>query len=883
MPDKLSAYQAKRNFHLTPEPRGEIVLPADRLRFVVQKHDARKLHYDFRLELDGTLKSWAVPKGPSLDPSEKRLAVQVEDHPLDYIDFEGDIPEHQYGAGHVDVWDIGFWEPQGDPSAGYRAGKLKFHLDGEKLQGGWTLVRTRLRGNAGKEQWLLIKEKDEEARPHDAYDITAELPDSVLSPASKAEEAKAMQGLPAAAENTGKPAGRGASASGKAVKKTPSGKAADAPMQSPSAPQPMQEKTAPKNIRLHAAVKRPIPEMLSPQLATLVDETPQTGDWLYEIKYDGYRVLARVEGDDVRIFTRDGKDWTARLPGQRAAIAALGLESAWIDGEIVVLDKQGVPSFQLLQNAFDEKRAAQIAFFAFDLPYLNGYDLRQTPLSARRVLLGEILAGVEEGTLRLSAQIDQPPGKLLDSACALSMEGIMGKRLDSPYTGKRSADWIKLKCRRRQEFVIAGYTEPQGIRKFFGALLLGVYDDDGKLRYAGRVGTGFDRATLEAIHRQLKAQAQERSPFDARPPGVPRTTTHWVRPRLVAEVSFAEWTNGGLVRQAVFHGMREDKPAGQIRREEAVSMPQNGKKAAPSRATSAAQVQSVRISHPDRAIDPAGGLTKLDLVRYYEAIAPRILPYLANRPVYLLRVPEDIGGEKFFQKHSGRMPIPHIRVLDPALDPEHAPLMAIDSAPALIGAAQMGAVELHTCNATADRIDRPDCMVFDLDPDPALPWPRVVEGARLTRVVLDELGLASFLKTSGGKGLHLVVPIARRHGWEDVEAFSEAVASHLARTIPQLFSAKMGEKNRVGKIFVDYMRNRRHSSAVVPYSARARPGLPVAVPIAWDELDDVTSAAMWTIASLPERLAGLAQDPWAAYFKTRQTITAAMKKKIGIA
>ncbi|WP_019142326.1 DNA ligase D [Noviherbaspirillum massiliense] len=842
MQDKLANYHAKRNFRITPEPHGELAAPGERLRFVVQRHDARKLHYDFRLELDGTLKSWAVPKGPSLDPAEKRLAVQVEDHPLDYIDFEGDIPEHQYGAGHVDVWDSGYWEPQGDPVAGYKAGKLKFRLDGERLRGGWALVRTRLQ--AGKPQWLLIKEKDEEAQAH-AADGDAKPDEAPAAPAAKRK---------------------------RTTRKATS-----------STAQEQHDAAAPTALK--GARKAALPETMSAQLATLVDAVPQEGDWLYEIKYDGYRVLARVDGDEVRLFTRDGKDWTAKLPRQAEAIRALGLQSAWLDGEIVVLDKQGIPSFQLLQNAFDEKRSAQILYYLFDLPYLNGYDLRKTPLEARRELLGQMLAGAEQASLRFSAALDKPPQQLLDSACELSMEGIIGKLAGSPYVGKRSTDWIKLKCRKRQEFVIAGYTDPQGARQYFGSLLLGVYGDDGVLRYAGRVGTGFDRTTLQSTYRQLKALEQKPNPFAKLPAGVGRAHVHWIRPQLAAEVSFAEWTREGLVRQAVFHGLRIDKPAAQIRREQAASTPAKAGKAGSTKSrndTKEAAVAGVRITHPDRVIDPRSGFTKLELARYYEQVAPRILPFLQNRPVYLLRCPEGIEGEKFFQKHRGRLPIPGVRMFDQSLDPEHAPLMAIESAEALAGAVQMGMIELHVCGATADRIDRPDCMVFDLDPDPELPWHAVTEGAHLVKVLLDELGLQSFLKTSGGKGLHLVVPLARRHEWEDVTAFSQAVAQHLARTLPARFSAKMGAQNRAGKIFVDYMRNQRQASAVCPYSVRARPGLPVATPMTWEELPETNSAAMWTVATLPMRLAQLKEDPWENYFKLRQVLTVGMRRKIGV-
>ncbi|HEY8605875.1 MAG TPA: DNA ligase D [Noviherbaspirillum sp.] len=899
MPDKLSTYHAKRDFSITPEPHGAVVAPGERLRFVIQKHHARRLHYDFRLEFDGTLKSWAVPKGPSLDPAEKRLAVHVEDHPLDYIDFHGDIPAHQYGAGHVDVWDTGYWEPQDDPSEAYRKGKLKFRLDGEKLQGGWTLVRTRLQASGDKEQWLLIKEQDDEARSQREFDVTRDMPDSLAAPEKarerKAREKKALSGK-----------------AGKTAKAAPAAKAAKTAKAAPAArangaaaPQAVGRLTPAK---LGKAAKKPLPESLRPQLATLVEDFPGGGDWLYEVKFDGYRMLARVDGGQVTLFTRDGNDWTERLPALAKAVGSLGLKSAWLDGEIVVLDAQGVPSFQLLQNAFDSRRTADIVYFLFDLPYCGGYDLRETPLIQRHALLNQVLEKNSAPLVRYSTPIVQPPATLLESACRLSMEGIIGKRADSIYIGRRSPSWIKLKCRRRQEFVVIGYTEPQGSRQFFGALLLGVYGDGGKLRYAGRVGSGFDGKLLADLHRRLQSLEQDQLPFERMPAGLRRADTHWVKPQLVAEVSFAEWTADHLLRQAVFHGLRRDKRARDVRREDAASLPRNGSstgpqdkataapapararaaasgKAAPARRPAAsddAPVQGVKITHPDRVIDPDSGLTKRDLVLFYEAVSPWLLPFLKDRPVYLLRCPEGITGEHFFQKHLSRVTVPGMRSLDPALDPDHDPLMVIDNAQALVGAAQMGTIELHTGNATADRIERPDRMVFDLDPDASLPWERVLEGAQLVKVMLDELGLRSFLKTSGGKGLHLVVPLARRQDWDEVVDFSLAVAQHLAQTLPSLFSAKMGEKNRVGKIFVDTLRNRRQASTASAWSVRARPGLPVSVPVAWEELSSIGGGAEWTIATVPHRLATLSEDPWREYGTTRQSLTAAMKKKLGI-
>ncbi|MES1982477.1 MAG: DNA ligase D [Pseudomonadota bacterium] len=861
MPDKLAEYHAKRDFGITSEPEGKVAKAGQQLRFVVQKHAARRLHYDFRLELEGTLKSWAVPKGPSFDPAEKRLAVHVEDHPLDYIDFEGVIPEHQYGAGTVQVWDTGWWQPHGDPSESYRAGKLKLQLDGKKLQGNWMLVKTGLHGHGDKEQWLLIKEKDETARPHAEFDVTVAMPDSVKSgpqpikPPADPAAASAVRAAPRRSKKT----------------------AAD----------PLADLS-----RMTDAVKAPLPQTVSLQLATLVDAVPRQGNWLYELKYDGYRVLARVDGKSVQFLTRNSKDWTAKLSRQAEAIAALGLQSAWLDGEIVVMNDQGIPSFQALQNAFNEHRTTQIVLFVFDLPYLNGYDLRRLPLTERRRLLQQVMASSKDDTVRFSETLQEPPQKLLSGACALSLEGIIGKRAESIYSGQRSTDWIKLKCHKRQEFIIVGYTEPRGSRNFLGALLLGVYDADGKLVYAGRVGTGFDDKTLQAVYKQLEPLQQKESHFGKLPKsarGVSDAPVHWVQPKLVAEISFAEWTEEGLVRQGVFHGLRLDKPASEIRHEESAhtasiekepSTPRGAKPAPAGKpiaarkdvAQSMDMVDEIKITHPDRIIDASSGLTKIELVQYYDQVSAHILPFLHRRPVYLIRAPEGIGGEQFFQKHGGRLVIPGVGTLDPSLDTEHLPLMVIETEHALVSAAQMGTIELHTCNATADQIERPDIMIFDLDPDPVLPWSAVVEGAQLVKVVLDELGLHSFLKTSGGKGLHIVVPLARRHDWATVTNFSRAVAQHLAQTIPARFSAKMGAKNRVEKIYVDFQRNQKRASTVAPYSVRARPGLPVSAPISWEELKIVDSAAMWNIKTLPQRLAQIS-DPWRDFFKTRQTLT----------
>ncbi|NWD42602.1 DNA ligase D [Pseudomonas yamanorum] len=827
MAKPLSEYNAKRDFDVTAEPAGSAPRGrswAQALTFVIQKHDARNLHYDFRLELDGVLKSWAVPKGPSLDPSQKRLAVHVEDHPLGYGSFEGSIPAGQYGAGDVIVWDRGVWQPHDDPRKAYAAGKLKFTLIGEKLAGDWTLVRTRLKGSGDKEQWLLIKENDQQARPLADYDVVQAEPKSVLSDATVGRPKK-----PAAA-------------------KKPTRKSSTA-----------------------------LPDQLTPQLATLVDRAPD-GDWVYEIKFDGYRILTRIRDGEVRLFTRNGHDWTDRLPRQVKALEALKLKDSWLDGEVVSLNADGLPDFQALQNAFDIGRSLDIVYYLFDAPFLEGRDQREVAVEERRAALKSVLTRSRSKLLRFSESFAANQRDIFESACDLALEGVIGKRAGSLYVSKRSPDWIKLKCRLRQEFIIVGFTRPQGSRSGFGALLLAVNDDTG-LVYAGRVGTGFDQAALKKISEQLKALERDVSPLAKPLTSAQARGVHWVEPQLVSEVQFAEWTREGVVRQAAFVGLRTDKPAEQIVHEQpraAKSMKEKTRK----KTTEPGAVVGVKITHPDRVIDTQSGTQKLQLAQFYEGISEWILPFLRNRPVSLLRAPEGIAGEQFFQKHSEHLAIPNIKQLDQALDPGHARLMEIDSPAALIGAVQMGAVELHTWGATADKIETPDLFVLDLDPDPALPWKSMLEAAQLTLSVLDELGLEAFVKTSGGKGLHLVIPLARKDDWDTVKAFAKAIAQFMTQQLPERFTATSGPKNRIGKIFIDYLRNARGASTVAAYSVRARPGLPVSVPVSRDELKGLHGAQQWTVANLHERLQNLKKDPWAGY-ANRQKISKKMWEKLG--
>jgi len=859
MTRNLDDYNRMRDFSATSEPaaikrRGRSKATEHALQFCIQKHDASHLHYDFRLELDGALKSWAVPKGPSLDPKVKRLAVHVEDHPLDYATFEGSIPEGHYGAGEVIVWDRGVWIPQEDPAKAYAKGKLKFELQGEKLSGLWNLVRTHMSGK--KENWFLIKHQDSAARPQDDYDVLSAEPHSVLSertliskPKLAAEQAKPVQKAPA------KP-----------------------------------RKTA--SATLTGARKAKLPAQLKPELATLVDSAPE-GQWSYEIKFDGYRIMARIDHDQVQLFTRNGHDWTHKLPQQAQALAELGLESAWLDGEMVVADEHGVPDFQALQNAFEAGSSGNIMYYLFDMPYLNGVDLREVPVEERRAALSTVLGGHEQPLLRFSEAFDETPDALLNSACQMQMEGLIGKRLGSPYVSRRSSDWIKLKCKHRQEFVVVGYTDPKGARSAFGALLLGLHDrDSGELRYAGKVGTGFNDTTLKSILAQLKPLQVKKAAVVNPPSGFDAKGVHWLKPNLLAEVAFAEMTKDGSVRHAVFHGLRNDKPAKAITEERAKPVKTSAKatpskKAAPAKKKAEAAPSQlglasgkVRITHPDRVIDAVSGTTKMQLAEYYASVAEWILPQLKDRPVALVRAPDGIAGELFFQKNAERLAIPGITTLDKEVTGQ--PVMLINNAEALIGAVQMSTVELHTWNATTIDLDKPDRFVLDLDPDPALPWKSMVEATALTLTVLDELGLKAFLKTSGGKGIHLVVPLTRKHGWDEVKDFSHAIVSHMANLLPERFSAMSGPKNRVGRIFIDYLRNGLGATTICAYAARTREGLPVSVPLFREEVAQIKGGNQWNISNVHERLNEVGDAPWADMKKTRQSITAEMRKRVGL-
>jgi bifunctional non-homologous end joining protein LigD len=866
MPDALKEYKAKRNFSITSEPAEGGDASTGALTFVIQKHWATRLHYDFRLELDGTMKSWAVPKGPSYDSHDKRMAVHVEDHPISYSDFEGTIPPKQYGAGEVIVWDKGTWEPIGDPRKGYAKGEIKFEMHGHKMHGRWVLVRLRGHEDDKQEPWLLIKENDEYMRPASEFSVVDEMPDSVKD-------------LPMPGAPGDRDAARAKVAKLKAEAKPPKKAAATSAAAKPAA------KTTRRGAMPEGAVKAELPETLNAELATLVDGPPERPEeWIFEIKFDGYRMLTRVadKGRDIRLITRNGNDWTDKLKPLRDEIKRMKLPDGWYDGEIVVHDENGKPNFNLLQLAFDGSNRAQIVYFIFDIPYFKGYDLRNVRLDERRSLLQDVLAEKASDSVRFSSEFGTDPAQLVVAACQIGLEGVIGKRRDSRYVNRRSPEWIKLKCGMRQEFVIGGYTDPQGARTGIGSLLLGYYDEKGVLRYAGNCGSGFNGASLRHMRETLEAIASDDNPFPPR--AVPGRGNHWVKPTLVAEVSFSEWTATNSIRHPVFQGLRKDKPARSVVREQAKHVQETAtmksEKAAPKAKAGPADSglpAKFKVTHGERVMDKESGVTKLELVEYYALVGELMMPHLKGRPVSLVRAPEGVGGELFFQKHVvDPRKMPGVGQLEQSLDPDHPRMTRIDTVEGILSCAQWNVVEIHSQNAVEKRYDTPDRFVFDLDPGEGISFAQVQEAAQLVRAFLQELGLTPFLKTSGGKGLHVVVPLKPKLDWDTVKDFSHAIVTHLAKTIPDRFSDKSGAKNRVGRIFIDYLRNGRGATTVSAWSARVRPGLGISVPVRWEELMDLTSGAHWTVRTVGERL-GIGNSPWEDYEESAATLTKAMK------
>lgn len=791
----LQEYERKRDFRKTPEPPPVYSETnrriADGGRFVVQKHAARRLHYDLRLELDGVLMSWAVTKGPSLNPADKRLAVRTEDHPLSYAEFEGTIPQGEYGGGTVMLWDVGEWEPASDPHEGLRKGRLSFTLHGRRLHGRWTLVQMwDDRRDSRRENWLLIKDRDESA-------MTAEAAARFLD-----EQAYSIK----------------------------TGRA-------------MEEITARKDGKIIKTLEK----LYEVQLATLVETPPQGEEWLHEIKYDGYRLLAFVAGDQVMLRTRNGHDWTDKFPDLRRAFAGLQIQEAVIDLEAVVIDEDGRSNFQALQRALSgEGPAPVIHGWLFDLLYLNGEDWAGKPLIQRKQKLEAVLKEFNHTSpvLHYSDHVSGKGKEMIARSCDMGLEGIISKHARAPYKAGRNKNWLKSKCIQRQEFVIIGYTAAKGGTRAIGALHLG-YHHDGRLRYAGKVGSGFNRAEAIKLYDMLQSLATETHPVQSVPKSEMRSA-RWVKPELLCEVAFAEWTSTGRVRHASYRGLRSDKPAEDITRDKPQPV---------SRAVDPdLDILGVRISNPQRMLFDDIGVTKGELAEYYGIVAPLMLVDCKNHPLSLLRCPGGIEDDCFYQRSPAKGMGEHIHTFSWEHKNKPHEYLYTDKCEGLIQLVQMGAVEIHPWGASVDRIDYPDRIVFDLDPDESVPFEAVKLAALDMRRRLEALNLQCFIKCTGGKGLHVVIPLMRRRTWPEIKAFAKGFAQSMANDVPEAYTATMSKAQRKGKIFVDYLRNDYTATSIADYAVRARPGAPVAVPLRWEELSDLESASQFTIRDTLNRI-----------------------------
>jgi bifunctional non-homologous end joining protein LigD len=783
-----------------------------------------------------------VPKGPAFDPSEKRLAVEVEDHPIEYAKFEGNIPEGEYGAGDVIVWDRGTWVAEGDPREGLRKGKLEFDLKGEKLKGRWVLVRLRGRERSEKPNWLLIKRHDEFARPLTEFDVLSEQPESVKS-------GRVLEDLQNKSSN-GKPRARKKRASRK--------------------------KRAPPA----GASKSPLPQRIDVELATLEASVPKGREWLHEIKLDGYRLIARIERGKARLITRRHQDWTHRYRGIAQAVSGLPVDSAILDGELVALLPSGLASFQALQNADKPAENTRLVYYAFDLLYLDGYDLRRMSLAERKERLREILNGSDTPVLQYSDHIEADGAAFLRESCRLGLEGIISKRRDRPYVAGRSRDWVKVKCLGREELVIGGFTLSTADQRGIGALLVG-YFHVGRLIYAGRVGTGFNAQMLLDMRRRLEKLRQEECPFAEVPRKERGPMVKWVRPELVAEIQFGGWTDGEVLRQPSFQGLREDKAAVEVGWPASLTLASGSDdmKTKMKRRRSASADEktptgvSVSLTHPERVLFPDSGLTKLGLANYYAQIAEWILPHVKDRPLSLVRCPEgQAAGKCFYQKHVGAgtpKSLGRVSIQEKEGPEEYVYVSDVEG---LVGLVQISVLEIHPWGARRDNVERPDRLTFDLDPGPRISWEQIVEAALAMRELLSEHGLESLVKTTGGKGLHVVVPLApRRHDWDDAKRFCKHAAGILADRAPKKYTITMAKAARQGKIFVDYLRNDRGATAVAAYSTRARPGAPVSTPLAWNELTAISGSDHFRVENLPARLGSLKRDPWEKIDELRQS------------
>src|SRR5579871_731568 len=867
---KLAAYQAKRDFAKTAEPSGAGDVPgSEHLRYVVQKHAASRLHYDFRLELGGVFKSWAVTRGPSRDPRDKRLAVEVEDHPLDYGDFEGTIPKGQYGGGTVEIWDRGYWAPEGRRSAQQqlKKGELKFVLEGDKLHGGYVLVR--MRGDErGRNNWLLIKHRDPAARDGDA--------DALLKEDRSVASGRSMEQIAAGRGRAPKPfiTAKGGGPKPRADAVWISNRSGDPPADA----KPRPRATARRRLKSGGEM----PDFVEPELCRLVERPPSGGGWEHEIKFDGYRLQLRIKGGHAALRTRKGLDWSDKFP--EIVREAAALPDAMIDGEVAALDAHGVSDFAALQAALSDRKTGDLVFFAFDLMFAEGQDLRALPLGERKQRLQALLAGAAGDRIRYVDHFVEPGEAVLRSACKLSLEGIVSKRLDSPYRAGRVGDWTKAKCRGGEEVVIGGWS---GEGNQLRSLMVGVHRG-GRLVYTGKVGTGFGREAVARLLPKLQAVEADRSPFTGgeKPPRA--ANQHWTRPELVAEIEFAGWTGSGMVRQAAFKGLREDKPAEEVEAESPASAgsaelarPASVGRAAvvSARKGGPSTVMGVTISHPDKPLWPDAGdgrpVTKRDLAAYFEGVAEWIMPHISGRPCSIIRIPDGIAGERFFQRHAMKGAsslFTFVQVLG-----DHAPYLQIDRPEGLIAAAQIAAAELHPWNCLPGRPDRPGRLVFDLDPAPDVPFTRVIEAARELRERLDALGLVGFCKTTGGKGLHVTTPLAAsKLAWPVAKAFAQAVCRQMVDDSPTRYVLNMAKSKRSGRIFLDYLRNDRTATAVAPLSPRARDGAPVSMPLTWTQVRAGLDPKRYTLRTAPALIAK--SSAWEGYDKAAKPLAAAIKK-----
>jgi bifunctional non-homologous end joining protein LigD len=876
-PRKLSTYRKKRDFEKTEEPSGKVkVAPSKRPRFVIQKHAATRLHYDLRLEFGGVFKSWAVTRGPSLDPHDKRLAVEVEDHPLDYGDFEGTIPKGQYGGGTVQLWDRGYWESD-NPEGGFKKGDLKFNLHGEKLHGSWVLVRMRHDRNGGKgTNWLLIKHRDEYAREGKENDILEE-DRSVASGRSIKQIAEGKGKAP-------KPFMLAKNGGGKAdaVWHSNRGEAAQARVE---------RKAGGPAKRVEAKRIDSIPAFIAPQLCTPVERPPAGEGWGHEIKFDGYRMQLRVEDGEVSLKTRKGLDWTEKF--EAIAKEARSLPDVLIDGEIVALDHNGVPHFSALQAALSDGKTNGLIFFAFDLLFAEDMDLRRLPLRDRKARLKQLLDEHGKGdSIRYVEHFEVDGDTVMESARELSLEGIISKKLSAPYHSGRADSWTKAKARAGQEIVVGGWKTTNGK---FRSLMAGVYRDD-HLAFVGMVGTGFGQDKVKAIMPALKAAASDDSPFGGKNAPRKMRDVHWLKPELVAEIEFAGWTDDGNVRQAAFKGLRQDKDAREVRAEipamTNVAQPAVAKGAVKSKKPAAArtkpagrnnaEVMGVVISHPDKAMWPDAGdgeaVTKLDLARYLEAVGEWIIAYLKGRPCSIVRAPDGIKGQQFFQRHGMQGTSKLLELVKVSGD--RKPYLQIDRVEALAAVAQLGGLELHPWNCAPGEYDVPGRLVFDLDPAPDVEFADVIDAAKAMREQLSSLGMESFCKTTGGKGMHVVVPLlsgARdRVTWKEAKAFAQGVCQLMASEDPERYLLNMSKAKRKGKIFLDYLRNDRMSTAVSVLSPRARDGATVSMPLTWAQAKNDLDPKRFTVRTVPSLLAKT--KAWHGYDDAASSIKAAMKK-----